>query len=301
MSHAWQFRRKKFAGLAPSRRVFRRWGLAHDWNRNVGSAGSRNCFYTLDLAILATEFLWARKWLATASQWLRGRFRKIRLERRTDVKTGDARIETSGETVISERRPIIDAMFAPKFATVIGAAFETKNAVEHITAAAAMQPAISVVTGMNFAVHAEAAWAGLVFYEQIEKRPPWFLCLVLPAPIRADIRELEVGNEIKCHYSGGHLVKRVTRVNRGWHYAFEIIEQNLTLGRGIRLLGGSYTLRALPGGRTEVALETRYVSPNRPRCVCEPIEMAVCHLFHRHILSAMRAELESLAPNSTPK
>ena len=35
-------------------------------------------FIPLGLAILATEFRWARKWLATIRQWLRGRFRKIR-------------------------------------------------------------------------------------------------------------------------------------------------------------------------------------------------------------------------------
>ena len=34
-------------------------------------------FIPLGLAILATEFLWARKWLVTARQWLRGRFKKI--------------------------------------------------------------------------------------------------------------------------------------------------------------------------------------------------------------------------------
>ena len=38
--------KKEFADLAPSRRVFRRWALAHDWNRDVGYARSRNCFYT---------------------------------------------------------------------------------------------------------------------------------------------------------------------------------------------------------------------------------------------------------------
>ena len=38
----------------------------------------------LGLAILATEFRWARKWLLTARQWLRGRFHKIRLRKRTE-------------------------------------------------------------------------------------------------------------------------------------------------------------------------------------------------------------------------
>jgi tellurite resistance protein TerC len=33
-------------------------------------------FIPLGLAILATEFRWARKWLSTVRQWLRGRFQK---------------------------------------------------------------------------------------------------------------------------------------------------------------------------------------------------------------------------------
>lgn len=39
-------------------------------------------FIPLGLAILASEFRWARKWLLTARQWLRGRFQKVRLKRR---------------------------------------------------------------------------------------------------------------------------------------------------------------------------------------------------------------------------
>jgi Putative transmembrane protein (PGPGW) len=35
----------------------------------------------LGLAILATEFRWAKKSLAICRQWLRGRFQKIRLKR----------------------------------------------------------------------------------------------------------------------------------------------------------------------------------------------------------------------------
>jgi tellurite resistance protein TerC len=35
-------------------------------------------FIPLGLAVLATEFLWARKWLVGARQWWRGRFQKMR-------------------------------------------------------------------------------------------------------------------------------------------------------------------------------------------------------------------------------
>jgi hypothetical protein len=156
----------------------------------------------------------------------------------------------------------------------------------------ALQSPVRVVTGMKFSASAETVWKRLMFYEQIEKRPPLVLRLLLPIPIRADGRKLEVGEEIKCIYQDGYLVKRVTGINRGWNYLFEVVEQNLPLHGGIKLSGGSYTLQELPDGGTEVALETRYVSANRPRWLCRRIEAAVCHLFHRHILNAMRKHAE---------
>jgi len=133
-----------------------------------------------------------------------------------------------------------------------------------------------------------------MFYEQIETLPPIFLRLLLPLPISTVGRKSQVGDEVKCHYADGHLLKRVIRVSRGSQYVFEVVEQELKVGDGIRLLGGCYELRQLPNGHTEAALETRYVSPNRPRWLCRRIEAAVCHSFHRYILRAVRNNLPSL-------
>lgn len=149
----------------------------------------------------------------------------------------------------------------------------------------------SVSTRMTFAAPPEKLWERLMFYEQIEKRPPLFLCLFLPVPIRTRGRKAKVGDEILCSYTRGHLRKRVTRVTRDKNYAFEIIEQNLTLGGGIKLSGGSYTLRRLPDGRAEVVVETQYFRTKRSYWLRTQIEAVVCHSFHRHILRAMRSNL----------
>jgi hypothetical protein len=159
--------------------------------------------------------------------------------------------------------------------------------------AAATQQSTSIVTRTKFAVLPEQAWNGLMFYEKISERPPLHLRLLLPLPIRTEGRKAEVGDETRCLYEGGHLLKRVTQIDRGRHYEFEVVEQNLTVGGGIRLAGGSYTLSELPDGRTEVALNTRYVSPRRPRWLWKPVEAALCHMFHRQILGAMRRNAES--------
>ena len=151
----------------------------------------------------------------------------------------------------------------------------------------------SITTRMNFAASPERAWDGLVFFEQIVQPPPLFLRLLLPRPIGAVGSKSRVGDESVCRYRTGHLLKRVTHVERGRHYGFEVVRQDLVVGRGITLSGGCYSLRELPDGSTEVALKTRYESARRPRWLWKTIEAAVCHRFHRHILGAIRRNLES--------
>lgn len=159
-------------------------------------------------------------------------------------------------------------------------------------ARATAHPTTTVVTRMNFAAPPERVWNGLMFYEEIDSPPPLLLRLLLPVPIRTEGPKAAVGDETTCVYESGHLLKRVTRIDAGRYYGFEVVEQNLTVG-GTVLSGGCYTLRELPGRGTEVAITTSYASPRRPAWLWNPIESAVCHMFHRHLLASMRRKVES--------
>lgn len=159
-------------------------------------------------------------------------------------------------------------------------------------AVAVARPSRSIVTRIRFAAAPEQVWGTLLFYEQIEERPPLHLRLLLPLPICTEGSKSKVGDEARCSYEGGHLLKRITHVDIGRHYRFEVIEQQLAVGGGLTLTGGGYALRALPGGGTEVLVTTRYVSGLRPGWLWQPIEAFVCHLFHRHLLAAMRRKVE---------
>jgi hypothetical protein len=150
----------------------------------------------------------------------------------------------------------------------------------------------TVVTRLRFAASPAQVWNGLMFYEQIERKPPFYLRWLLPVPIRTEGKKSVVGDEALCLYVGGHLIKRVTRVERGSLYAFSVVEQQLDVGGGMKLSNGSYELRALPDGGTEVSVMTRYLSRRAPRWLWKRIEAQVCHIFHRHILRAMRAEID---------
>ena len=146
---------------------------------------------------------------------------------------------------------------------------------------------------MRFAASPEQVWDALMFYEEIEEPPPLHLRLLLPLPIRTHGSKLAVGDEAMCLYEGGHLLKRVTHIDPCRHYGFEVVEQHLVVGGGLLLSGGDYRLRELSPRATEVAVTTRYLSRKRPAWLWKPIEATVCHMFHRHLLSAVRRGVES--------
>ena len=156
----------------------------------------------------------------------------------------------------------------------------------------ARQPT-SITTGMTFATSTDKVWEGLLFYEEIDGQPPAYLRLLLPIPIRTEGKISEVGSEVMCLYEGGHLLKRITRIEAERFYEFEVAEQSISVGGSMLLCGGGYTLRKLSDAATEVAVETRYISSKWPRWFWRPLEGIVCHCFHRYLLISMRHKIES--------
>ena len=168
---------------------------------------------------------------------------------------------------------------------------------EHAPAVPATSTAtpVSIETRMTFTGTPADVWKRIMFYEQLEHRPPLHLRLLLPIPIETVGEKSRVGDEARCLYEGGYLIKRVTGVEAESRYTFDVVEQALDVGNGMKLSGGSYALREVDSGRTEVALTTRYTSARSPRWLWKPIEAAVCHSFHRHILREMRRGVEHSA------
>ena len=152
----------------------------------------------------------------------------------------------------------------------------------------AVFPGDEVETSMVFEGSPAQIWPTLLFYEQVVEKPPWHLRLILPVPLGTKGSKSQVGDEALCLYREGHLVKQVVRVEQERSYDFRIVEQELPIAGGTQLFGGSYSLREIVPGRTRVTVLTRYASRWRPRRLFRPLEAAVCHLFHRHILRAMR-------------
>jgi len=85
----------------------------------------------------------------------------------------------------------------------------------------------SVVTRTAFDSSLDRTWSSLLYYEQISRRPPLLLHLLLPSPIRTEGKRSEVGDEVKCSYRSGYLVKKVTCIEDRRRYGFEVIRHLL--------------------------------------------------------------------------
>jgi hypothetical protein len=145
----------------------------------------------------------------------------------------------------------------------------------------------AVTTTLRLDVPREQAWATLRFYEDIPTRPSPLLRLLLPTPVRSEGQKLRPGGVVRCTYEGGHLIKRITAAERPGLLRFDVLEQDLGIEHCISLAEGSYRIRDLGTG-CEVLLTTEYRGHLRPRFLWRPVERALAHAVHLHILRGMR-------------
>lgn len=150
----------------------------------------------------------------------------------------------------------------------------------------------TVVTDLTFHATPEQAWRSIQFYEQVEHAPPLLLRLLLPRPVRRDGNARAVGEVVRCIYDRGQLVKKITRRVEQRELAFDVIEQKLHFEQDVTLLDGRFEVEPLDADRTRVRLTTRYRRHLRPTWEWRPVEEAVIHALHGHVLEGMRRKAE---------
>jgi hypothetical protein len=153
----------------------------------------------------------------------------------------------------------------------------------------------SVETVVRFRATPEAVWEGMLFYEEVPRRPSPLLRVFLPLPIRTEGDKTRVGATIACTYESGYLEKRITAAEPACLVRFDVLVQDLGIEDCISMREGSYDIRADAGG-SEVVLTTRYRGHLRPRWLWRLFERFLAHRLHHHILDGMRFTLEAPAP-----
>ena len=138
------------------------------------------------------------------------------------------------------------------------------------------------------------AWEAVQFYEEVKHAPPLLLRLSPSLrPVRTAGASQKVGDVKVCYYERGKLTKRVTEVVPGKRLTFAVIGQEHIENENVELIGGSFVLEPIDGGRrTRVRLTTTYRPLLAPRFVWQPAESLAVHTLHGHVLEGMRREAE---------
>jgi hypothetical protein len=150
----------------------------------------------------------------------------------------------------------------------------------------------AVETVVRFRASPEAVWQGMLFYEEVPRRPTPFLRMFLPMPLRTEGDKTRVGATIACTYEDGYLEKRITAAEPARAVRFDVVVQELGIEDCISMGEGSYDIHPEAQG-SEVVLTTRYRGHLRPRWLWRPFERFLAHRLHHHILDGMRATLEA--------
>ena len=98
---------------------------------------------------------------------------------------------------------------------------------------------------------------------------------------------------------GAYLQKRITAAEPPRLVRFDVLVQRLGVEDCIAMTGGSYEMRGAGSG-AECVLTTRYRGHLRPRWLWRPLEHALAHRVHRHILGGMREALSASVRTAGP-
>jgi hypothetical protein len=127
---------KEFAGLAPGNRVFRRRRHPGHWNRHVGAAGTCHHFYPTWSGHFGNRISMGQEMAFISPAMDPPSFQKIRPKEGTNriMSAVKAKRKISAETIVWERRLILEPTFAPRSVAGIGAS-ETPRRYLHVSTA----------------------------------------------------------------------------------------------------------------------------------------------------------------------
>ena len=167
-----------------------------------------------------------------------------------------------------------------------------------------------VLTTVEIAAPEDVVWRHVVTFSELREPPAWFFRLGIAYPRRATIAGRGVGALRRCEFSTGAFLEPITAWEEPWRLAFDVAAQPPPLTEWspyrhvaaphldgyLRVRGGEFRLRPLPGGRTLLEGRTFYEMRIFPAAYWRLWSDALIHAIHQRVLGHIKALSEAGPP-----
>ena len=168
-------------------------------------------------------------------------------------------------------------------------------------------PPSEVRTTIEIAAPVDVVWRHVVTFSDLREPPAWFFRLGIAYPRRATIAGRGVGALRRCEFSTGAFLEPITAWEEPTRLAFDVAAQPPPLTEWspyrhvaaphldgyLRVHGGEFRLRPLPGGRTLLEGRTFYEMRIFPTAYWSLWSDALIHAIHQRVLGHIRALSEA--------
>ena len=164
-----------------------------------------------------------------------------------------------------------------------------------------------VLTTVEISAPADVVWRHVVTFSELRQPPAWFFRLGIAYPQRATIAGRGVGALRRCEFSTGAFLEPITAWEEPSRLAFDVSAQPPPLTEWspyrhvaaphldgyLRVRGGEFRLRPLPGGRTLLEGRTFYDARLYPTAYWSLWSDALIHAIHLRVLEHIKALAEA--------
>ncbi|PYQ41784.1 MAG: hypothetical protein DMF77_14845 [Acidobacteria bacterium] len=168
-------------------------------------------------------------------------------------------------------------------------------------------PLSEVRTTVEIAAPLDVVWRHVVTFSDLREPPAWLFRLGIAYPQRATITGRGVGALRRCEFSTGPFLEPITAWEEPTRLAFDVAAQPPPLTEWspyrhvaaphldgyLRVHGGEFRLRPLPGGRTLLEGRTFYEMRMFPTAYWRLWSDALIHAIHQRVLRHIRALSEA--------
>lgn len=129
--------------------------------------------------------------------------------------------------------------------------------------------------------------------DTLDAEKPFLMKLDLPIPQKCILEEEKIGGIRTCYFEGGHIVERITELERGKILKMDVIDYQLTGRKWLGFKEAIYLFDELENGQTKMTRITTYTSELYPRLYWQPLEKIGIEQEHSYVFKNLEKDLEN--------